>query len=149
MRSFSPAAEHFQASLKGIEHADGKPRVRLADVHYVWQSDGDCYGVCAFDLTPASDESAVIELPANLSLVGLTVAGLPASVASAGDHSWRFALGPPQLPQHIELAFQGTVLSGGGASRPLRLESPRLQGMEVDDALDRLWAVGRGPGPAG
>ena len=145
MRSFSPAAEHFQASLKGIEHADSKPRVRLADVHYVWQSSGDCYGLCAFDLTPASDETAVIELPPNLSLIGLTVADLPAAVASAGDRNWRFALGPPQLPQHIELVFQGTVPPGAGSAGPLRLEAPVLQGMEVDETL---WTI-YGPPAAG
>ncbi len=145
MRAFSPAAEHFQASLKGIEHAESKPRVRLADIHYVWQSSGDCYGVCAFDLTPANDDSAVIELPPNLSLISLTVADLPAAVASAGDRNWRFALGPPQLPQHIELVFQGTVPAGAGSAGPLRLEAPVLQGMEVDQTL---WTI-YGPPAAG
>jgi hypothetical protein len=143
--SFHVLGEHFQASLKTIEHTPSSPRVRLADIHYAWQTDGDYYGVSAFELTPASASTAVVKLPAGMTLVSLTVADLPVAVVQTGSQGWQFALGPPQLPQHVEVVFRGSLADGRLASGPLRFEAPVLAGLEVEETL---WSV-YGPASAG
>ena len=78
-----------------------------------------------------------------MTLVSLTVADLPAAVAPAGPQGWQFALGPPQLPQHVEVVFQGTLADARASAGPLRFEAPSLAGLEVEETL---WTV---YGPAG
>ena len=143
MQTFHVLGEHFQASLKNIEHRHNSPRVRLADIYYSWQADGDYYGVAAFELTPASASTAVVTLPQGMTLVSLTVADLPAAVAPAGPQGWQFALGPPQLPQHVEVVFRGTLANAQASAGPLRFEAPSLVGLEVEETL---WTVFGPPG---
>jgi hypothetical protein len=145
VRTFRVVGDHFHASLKGIEHSPGKPHVRLADIQYVWQADGNYYGVCAFDLTLASDSSAILNLPPEMSLVSVAVADLPTPVVLTGERRWRFALGPPQLPQHIEVVFRGTLPRGQASFGPLQAEAPILEGLQVDETL---WTIYGPPGAA-
>jgi hypothetical protein len=73
------------------------------------------------------------------------VAELPAAAVPAGQHSWRFPLGPPQLPQHVEIVFRASGAAGVGSSGPGRFEAPTLEGLEVDQTL---WTI-YGPESAG
>ncbi|HTU25170.1 MAG TPA: hypothetical protein VMF30_07220 [Pirellulales bacterium] len=145
MQAFHVLGEHFQASLKNIEHTSIPPRVHLADVGCVWQADGEYYGVAAFELSPASASRAVLKLPPDMELISLAVADLPTAVTSVGAGAWQFSLGPPQLPQHVEVIFRGTLAGGRLSAGSLRFEAPMLADLEVEKTL---WTV-YGPSAAG
>ena len=147
MQTFRVSGEQFQASLRNIEHTPSRPRVRLADIHYVWQADGNYYGVSTFELAPASALNATVEVPPGMSLVSVAVADLPAAVVPSGPHGLAVLLGPPRLPQHVEIVFRGTLANACSSSGLLRFEAPSLEGLEVDETLWTVYGpAGAGPG---
>ena len=77
---FQATAERFQASLKAVQRAGGQPRVKMADIQLVWQPDGNCQCVAAFDVEPCGAGNIVLELPLGGRLLHATVESLPAQV---------------------------------------------------------------------
>jgi hypothetical protein len=132
---YQVAGEHFQASLKAVQRASASAQVALADIHLVWQPDGHCQGVATFDLKPLGATSCVLELPAECRLIHVSIESLPALLAPLGEHRWRLGLGPPQLPQRVEVVY--TSPASGSASRR-HFECPRLADVEVERTL---WTV--------
>ena len=137
--------ERFQAAIKSIERVSGRPRVRLADISAAWHADGAFTGVASFDLDPAGSGQAVLNVPPQVEVVHLSVAGLPVAAAPAGPDSWRFALQSTQLPQRIEVVFRGSLGARSGAINRVQVPAPGIEGVEVDRTL---WTV-YGPPSAG
>jgi hypothetical protein len=136
------AGEHFQASLKAVQRASASAQVSLADIHLVWQANGHCQGVAIFDLKPFGATSCVLELPSGCRLVHVSIESLPALLTPLGEQRWRLGLGPPQLPQRVEVVYTGPA--PGSASRR-QFECPRLKDLEVECTL---WTV-HGPPSSG
>ena len=137
--------EHFQAALKSIERVSGRPRVRLADICAAWHADGAFAGAASFDLDPAGTGHFVLNVPPQIELVHVSVAGLPVALAPAGPDSWRFALQSTQLPQRVEIVFRGTLATRSGPTGRVQVPAPGIEGVEVDRTL---WTV-YGPPSAG
>ncbi|MBI3838756.1 MAG: hypothetical protein HY288_12595 [Planctomycetia bacterium] len=132
---YQVAGDHFQASLKAVERASASAQVALADIHVVWQPDGHCQGVATFDLKPGGATSCVLQLPTACRLVHVSIENLPAMLVALGENRWRLGLGPPQLPQRVEVVY--TSPAPGSASRR-HFECPRLADLEVERTL---WTV--------
>ncbi len=132
---YQVAGEHFQASLKAVERANASAQVALADIHLIWQPDGQCQGVATFDLKPGGATSCVLQLPTGCRLVHVSIESLPALLVPLGERRWRLGLGPPQLPQRVEVVY--TSPAPGSASRR-HFECPRLADLEVERTL---WTI--------
>jgi hypothetical protein len=117
----------------------------LADILAAWHADGTFAGVASFDLDPAGSAQAVLNVPQEVELVHLSVAGLPVAAALAGPDSWRFALQSTQLPQRIEVVFRGALVASAGPADRVQVPAPGIEGVEVDRTL---WTV-YGPPSAG
>ncbi len=132
---FQATAERFQASLKAVQRAGATARVKMADIHLVWQSDGNCQCVAAFDVEPGGAGSIVLELPPGGRLLHVTVESLPAQVTTLETNRWRLGLGPRRLPQRVEVICTSRT-SGSGGSR--RFHAPRLVDLAVEQTL---WSI--------
>jgi hypothetical protein len=141
---YQVTGEHFQASLKAVQRTSASSRVTLADIQLVWQTDGSCQGVAAFDLEPEGTSSCVLELPSGHRLLHASVEGLPALLVHSEGNRWRLGLGPQQLPQRIEVIYTGPLpLSGEGN----RFQAPRLAGLDVERTLWTIYGpTASGPG---
>src|SRR5262249_35701881 len=129
------AGERFQASLQEVHRTSAAARVKLAALHPVWYPDGTYQAVAALDLEPGGLNACVLELPAGCRLVHASVERLPALIDPLGQGRWRLALGPQQLPQHIELIYSGSV-AGSGVQK--QFQAPRLADIGVDQTL---WTI--------
>src|SRR5262249_5096266 len=98
-------------------------------------ADGRYQGVAALDLEPGGLNACVLKLPAGCRLVHASVERLPALIDPLGQGRWRLALGPQQLPQHIELIYSGSV-AGSGVQK--QFQAPRLADIGVDQTL---WTI--------
>lgn len=132
---YQVSGEHFQASLKAVQRANASAQVRLADIHLLWQGDGNCQGVATFDLESGGAAHCVLQLPAGHRLQNVTIDNLPAQLADLGENRWRLALGAQGLPQRVDVIFTGS-LSGSDSFR--RFEAPRLVDLDVEQTL---WTV--------
>ncbi len=132
---YQVAGEHFQASLKAVKRTGAVSHVMLADLHVIWQPDGNCQGVATFDLEPGTANSCVLELPPGHRLLHAAVESLPALVVPLDGNRWRLGLGPQQLPQRVEVIYTGPL---AGSSSHRRFQAPRLVDLGVDQTL---WTV--------
>ncbi len=132
---YQVASERFQASLKGVQRAAAEAQVGLADFHVVWQPDGNCQGVATFDLEPRGATHCVLELPSHCQLVHVSVENLSAQITPLAANRWRLSLGPPELPERVEVIYSGP-LSGSPSRR--HFEAPRLVDLAV---AQTLWTI--------
>ena len=132
--------ERFQAALKSVERASGRPRIRLADISAAWHADGTYAGVASFDLDPAGAAQVVLTVPAQVELVHVSVSGLAVSQAPAGPDSCALPLQSTQLPQRIEAVFRGTWSGRGAPMNRVQLPAPGIEGVEVDHTLWTVYA---------
>jgi hypothetical protein len=92
----------------------------------------------------------VLELPPGYAVLHATIDELPAQLIALGDNRWRVALGPPELPQRLEIVFTGE-LSGSASQK--KFEAPRLLDLQVDETLWTVYSphsasAARGEAPA-
>ncbi len=138
--AYQVLGDHFQAALKSVERMAGIPQVRLADIQVAWRADGACYGTAAFDVEPAGVASCVLHVPGQFRMIHATVTGLPAVLEPAGQDRWRVSLGSPQLPQHIEVLFQGQMPDGSWGPGRWRIDAPEIVDLEVERTLWTIYA---------
>ncbi len=100
--------ESFQASPRRAEAVGGAAQVRLADIHVSSQPDGNYQAVASFDLEPPGNASCVLQLPLGSHLRHASVDQLPAQLIPLGQDRWQISLGPPELPQRIEIIYTAT-----------------------------------------
>lgn len=128
----------FQAALASVEKIARAPRIRLADVRFALDDAGAGTGVATFDLEPAGLGECVLALPPGVRPIWATVCSLPTSLAPLEENRWEMSLISNQLPQRIEILFQGAIAAGRG--QPLAAPSIATRGgpMEV---IQTLWTV--------
>ena len=142
--SYRVVEDGFQARLRPLNEADEVARVHQADVQVAWRADGTCYGVAAFDLTPAGMSQCPLALPPGYRLIQVHVAGAAITPVASGEQQWQVPLGSERLPQRVEVLFAGT-LAEPGAAGSRRFDAPRLGDLPVKQTL---WTVS-GPSPWG
>jgi hypothetical protein len=125
-----------------VQPESGTAKVHLADIHVHCSEDGSILGLATFDLEPAGLSDCVLGLPTGYGLVHVTVGNLPAQLDQIKENRWRFRLGPRQLPQQVQVLFTGTLQPAQWQQRTAIVQSPRLDGIPVEQTL---WTV-RGPG---
>jgi len=138
-QTYQVLGESYGAILRSVEKTHAA-RIRLADVHLSWDTEGSCRGVATFDLEPGASTEVPLWLPAPCRLVQVTVAGVAVSPVPEGAGAWRVRLGPERLPQRIEVVFTGRLPESDGYGR--RFEAPTLGELPVDRTL---WTVAGPP----
>jgi hypothetical protein len=138
---FQVVGPRLEAVVTDVDRVLGAPQVHLADNYAAWCHDDTCFGVSVFDLEPARLSTVEVAVPATLELVQVRVAGVPVTARPRDNGHWTVALGADQLPQRVEVLFQGTLPSGSAILDGKTFPAPVLIGLPV---LQTLWTV-RGP----
>jgi len=122
------------ATIRRIDRGEdmSHAQVRLQDVHVAWNERGKCYGTVSFDVEPEGRSTCILKMPTTFKLVNASVATLPASLQALQGNRWRIQLGPEQLPQRIEIVFQGIIARG---TTTTVLPMPLLEGIDVERTL--------------
>jgi hypothetical protein len=134
--------EAFSATLQPATRVPGRPQVVLADYHVAWQPDGSVRGVAGFDLEPSGNRECPLLLPAGYHLVQALMNGVPALVATDASGRWWLTLGSDELPQRVEVLFDGALPPATWGRQ--RLPVPTLGDVPVERSL---WTI-RGPAGA-
>ena len=129
---YEQTGNSMRASVGGIEHASGEPKLTLADYRVACRQDGSVLGVAAFDILPARTRSCRLAMPPQTRLVNLSVAGLTSAAESLERGTWRFRLRLDEMPQRVEVVFLGTMTKTRGR---LLLHVPRLVGLSPSQML--------------
>ncbi len=128
----------FQASIEKMKQESGVAGVALADFHLDCGGDGSVRGVATFDVLPAGRSSCQLELPESCELIHASVDGAPALLKQLQARQWQLQLGSPQLPQQVQVIFQGHLAADPEAVVSAQLPAPAL----VDFPVERtLWTV--------
>ena len=143
-RSYQLLASRSRAILRSAERTAEDPQVRLADISTSYQTDGQCWGVAAYDLEPAGATNCVLELPEGLQLVHALLDGIPAQRVGQGENHWNIWLGDNKLPRRLEVIFAGRPSSSVKIDS---LPAPQLVDLPVERTL---WSISapRSFGPA-
>jgi hypothetical protein len=144
----SPVSLPDDARSRSVASAMGV--VRLADVTLSRQSDESWCGAAAFDIEPKGIKEVDLRLPDAGRLLRASVEDMPLAARRIGDGLWRIRLASPDLPQRIEVLFQG-VFPKTDRNGLLCFESPMLGDLLVRRTfwtllLPSSWTVGE---PAG
>jgi len=128
-----------RASLREVKQVDALPRVFLADIHMSCNRNGSYSGVANFDLHPGALAECEIEVPDEMRLVDINVAGLTALARPVGRHLYAVRLGPEDLPQRLAVVFTGTASRLPGGHARLHFPAPSLRGLAIDQTLGTVW----------
>jgi hypothetical protein len=126
---------------KSLERQPGEPKVLLADVYIDWHQDGRYGGFVVFDVEPAGAQTVRLVLPEDdCQLIAARVAGLTAAARRLDVGQWDLPLSSAELPQRIEVIYQGRWTKKGRGLR--QFQSPVLRFGDADLAVARtLWTV--------
>ena len=95
-----------------------------------------------FDLTPAGNLSCRLQAPPACEIVAARVEGVPVNLTplEAGENVWELELSSSQLPQRLEVVFQGQLARPSGAE--WNLIAPKLTSATGDlEVAQTLWTV--------
>ena len=87
---------------------------------------------------PADRDSCEIEMPAGCRLIQAAVEGRIATVSPAGNQGWRVPLVVKQLPQRIEVLFEGRHAPPAQGWNTKRIAAPTIREMPTDKTL---WTI--------
>ncbi len=108
--SYWIVGNRFHAVIRNVERAAGIAQVRLADIFVQW--DGRRYsGVASFDVEPGGKTSCRLMAPPGVRVNYVSLDGIPA-LLEPDEEGWTIRLGTPQLPQRLEVLFEGGIQSG-------------------------------------
>jgi hypothetical protein len=133
---FQVTRPDFDAILTADKSRPGGPEVYLAEIGLDRSPDGACRGTAVFTLNPAGLPACVLSAPSGCRLIHVRVAGLIVQPKPLGEGHYRVRLGPPHLPQRVEVVFALEKPVAGG--QPATLQVPR----PVDMPLRKvIWSV--------
>lgn len=130
----------FQAALASVEKIERAPRIRLADVRLALDEAGKGTGVVTFDLEPAGLGQCVLMTPPGVRPVRATIGSLPTALLPLEENAWEMNLISNQLPQRIEILFQGEISSKRGQSLAAPWIAARGGPVEVTQTLWTVYA---------
>jgi len=137
---YQVAGEHFQASLKAVERDAAATAIGLLDVRAAWLPDGGYRALATAHLQPGGARHCTLELPADCRLIHVSVEQLPAMLRPESENRWQLSLGPEQLPQQIEILYEGRSAAG---RLDARIEAPRFGDVAVARTLWSLYGLPR------
>jgi hypothetical protein len=137
-RSYQLVSDRSRASLRSVDRGSENSQVRLVDIVWSWDANGNFHGVAAFDLEPAGASSCELQLPPGEQLVQAQLDVAPAQLSPLGENHWNVWLGDNKLPRHLEVIFTGTLEKTSGAK--LQLTAPTLVELPVERTLWSVWA---------
>jgi hypothetical protein len=149
-RAYQLVGERCRADLRSIERSNENAQVRLADVEWSWDGNGDYRGVVGFDVDPAGATSCELQMLATQRLVQAQLDAAPAQLSAVGENQWNVWLGDSKLPRHLEVIFSGNQAETFGGQ--FRLTAPTVVDMPVERTLWSVWSpneAGNGTAPAG
>ncbi|MCE9556572.1 MAG: hypothetical protein K8T91_24750 [Planctomycetes bacterium] len=136
--TYRVAGPRFQAALASVEKIERAPRIRLADVRLTLDDAGMGTGVVTFDLEPAGLGQCILVLPAGVRPIRVSVGSLPTALTPLEENHWEMNLISNQLPQRVEVLFQGAVAQQRGQLLSVPWIAARGGPMEV---IQTLWTV--------
>ncbi len=142
-RAYQLVGDRCRAELRSIEPSTENAQVRLMDVEWSWDANGDHRGVAAFDLEPGAATTCQMQLPANSHLVQAELDSTPAQLSPQGENRWGVWLGDNKMPRHLQIIFQGNGIQP--STLPVIIPAPTLVDLPVER---QLWAV-RSPNAVG
>jgi len=137
VNTYRVLSSRFQAALASVEKIERAPRIPLADVRLRLDQGEQAHGVAAFDLEPAGLWKCVLTSPPGIEPLRVAVGSLAVPLQPLEENRWEFNLVSNQLPQRIEILFQGQTGSGG---QPLSVPWISAQGGPLEVA-QTLWTV--------
>ncbi|HEV2971624.1 MAG TPA: hypothetical protein VGY55_16730 [Pirellulales bacterium] len=142
-RTCQVIGDSFEATLKSIEKAIERPRVRLADIRVTSLSDQTGFGTAAFDLESAGATGCLLEMPPEDHLLQVRANDAPAVLKRIAGNRWSVSAGGGKLPQRIEIVFLVDRPAGEFESATRTYRAPSLLGYSVDQTL---WTLAGSPG---
>ncbi len=125
--------EGFDAVVRPAPGTSQAARVMLADIYLALNVDGTYWGFAAFDLEPGGATECPLWVPTGARLVHARVSGRCVAPQAVKADTWMVPLGPPQLPQRIELVAVGKLTEN--SAEPLRFQ---LGNLPVEQTL---WTI--------
>jgi len=122
------------------ESGDGSPRVEQLEVRFATDERGKAWGVARIDLVPAQ-RLVRLQLPPGMRLFEVFVDEHPLRARPVGDAAWELELLDVSRPRTIQVIFAGDIRESLVSGVPLKLEPPKLPGIETREVL---WMI-RGP----
>jgi hypothetical protein len=151
----------FHATRLPAKSASGLPVVSLADLHVAWQDDGNYQGLAVFDLRSDGLDQCVLQFPAGLQPLAISLDNMPVRLHSSGDLPagsgvrQPVALSSHELPQRLCVVFRGSRTSTSLNKLPQVLQTPSLlyssgaqseadQPIPVEQTLWTVYQLGDG-----
>ncbi|MDZ7619586.1 MAG: hypothetical protein U1E05_21510, partial [Patescibacteria group bacterium] len=137
LAAFRVVKRPFSAELSELTASWGEGRVYLADYAVEWRASGAVGGVARFLVEPGAGQQCEVHFPEGTRPLMLEVDGRqsPLTGLSAAD-TLRVTLGPPGIPQRVEIVFEASATQP--SRRKLELAAPSIAGTPVEQTL---WTV--------
>ena len=148
-RCFRIRDDSFQAVRLPGRSTAGTPRVHLADLHLVWDTDERYHGLALLDLQPGGVSQCQLQFPAGMRPLRVDVEDTPVVLTSTTDRGTvRLELMSDELPQRISVLYEGGPRADVAAvSSPAWAPTLQTVPTEADDTaqeievLQTLWTV--------
>ena len=119
------------------------PSVRLAETIMEVSPAGSWYSITRFVIAPHGMTQCVLQLPEAQRLVATRLDGQAALTQQLDSQTWRVQLGPPKLPQTLEVVTRG-VSQLDSAARFVELARPVLRNSDSQIPVEvSLWSICR------
>ena len=115
--------------------------VRFAETIVLEDLAGGAVTVTQFVVVPSRASEVTIKLPAGQRLVDIRLNGEPVLPRTSDPEGWNVQLGPPQLPQRLEIVSQSVARNTSSRhelNRPVLFDGDAPISVEMS-----LWSVGR------
>jgi hypothetical protein len=137
-RAFEVIAPKFRISGDLQPLSPSSARIRLADTKIAVGDRGGQLIETRVVLDSKGLPELTVRLPSDQELVSVTLDGRPALAFQTAAMHWRVSLGPPQLPQVLEIVSRS--MGQGVAPKRLELRRPALQAGNSSIPVDvSLW----------
>jgi hypothetical protein len=135
--SFMVVGDAAGAKIKAAENAAAPAGVRRADVRIASQADGGYRGLAVFDLRVVGEAFCQLQIPSDLEVVHIAVAGAPVTPLPLAESQWRIPLVAGKLEQQVEIVFASPGTSTL-FDRRIRLRAPTIDDWPVEQSE---WTV--------
>lgn len=129
--SYQVVGSTFEAVNRPVQRAAGESVAHLIQYTLDFRSDRSVAGVVAADIDPAGASRCRLALPATVNLVNVQIDGRASRVRAIGGNQWEIEFASDQLPQHLQVLFEGSSDPQGKESSALPLALPRLMDVPV------------------
>ena len=142
-RTFRVVRDAMNVSLRPRPTGGSSASVRLAETIVFVGPNGGQFAVTRFVIEPQGLSQCTVVLPGDERLVRAMLDGHPALVRALDQRRWQMQLGPPNLPQTLEIVSRRFEQVDVGA-RLFELSRPQLQQLDQLIPVElSLWSLNR------